>query len=437
MGNRLEKPMFRLMFVLCTQSTFSLWIYHAYSLTDTFFVASGVGSFASAAIGILSPVLTLVNGVSSTLGTGAASMVSRSLGEGDASKTKAVAGCMIFIWLVFSLTITAAGLIFLKPILWLLGCTQEIYPYALEYGRIMLLSAVVSTGFSSVMRAQGEIGYSTIQWSLPVVINLILDPVFIYWLKMGISGAALATLAAQFFSAANSVYFFFFRRATPCQIRFRDIRWESSVFREMVSIGLPSFLTSLGESVAGALGNQVLRTVGGAEAISTFSIVSRIQSFAATPFSGVMQGIQPMLGFDSGRGDRERVRCTMRAAFLLVAVYGWAAAGSIRLVAGELMGVFAENQQILSVGAEALKILCWALVPGGILPVVQAYLQALGYGRRALVLSLGSTFLIRIPMLLAAGTQKTLTSIWWALVLTEWLCAIWATIQYSREGNQL
>lgn len=156
----------------------------------------------------------LVSGISSILGTDGSSVISWRLGEGDGSQGRRVVGCMMFVWLLSSAVITAAGLIFLDP---LLGCTPEIYPYAVDYGRIMLMSTVVSTGFSGIMRAQGDIGYSTIQWSGPVLINLILDPVFIYGLHMGIAGAALATLIAQLFSAVNSVYYFFFRRKTPCK----------------------------------------------------------------------------------------------------------------------------------------------------------------------------------------------------------------------------
>ena len=163
---------------------------------------------------------------------------------------------MMLVWLVCSFTVTAMGLLFLEPMLALLGCTSEIYPYALDYGRIMLLSTVVSTGFSGIMRAQGDIGYSTIQWSGPVIINLILDPVFIYGLQMGIAGAALATFTAQLFSAVNSVYYFFFRKSTPCNMSVKDIRWDFTIFREMVSVGLPAFLGSLGGSMCGTVLRQ-------------------------------------------------------------------------------------------------------------------------------------------------------------------------------------
>ena len=435
MHNKLEGPVGRLMLSLCTQTTFSLLLYHAYSLTDTFFVANGVGGTASGAVGIFAPVLMLVNGISSTLGTGGGSVISRGLGAGDGSKGRAVVGCMMFVWLASSTVITAAGLALLEPLLDILGCTFEIRPYALDYGRIMLLSTVVSTGFSGIMRAQGDIGYSTLQWSGPVLINLVLDPVFIYGFHWGISGAALATLTAQLFSAANSVYYFFFRKKTPCRVSVHDIRWNGPACREIVSVGLPAFLGSLGGSLVGTLGNQVLGAVGGTAAISAFTIVSRVQSFASTPFSGVMQGIQPILGFDFGRKNYVRIKRTMRYALRFVLAYGGFAAVTLYFTSDKVIGLF--DKELLTQGGGALQVLCWALVTAGFMPIVQAYLQALGRGRQVLFLSLGSVFLIRLPALLIAGTFQSVDGVWWALVASDWLIALWAAINYINQRGAI
>lgn len=434
MRNKLEGPVGRLMLSLCTQTTFSLFLYHAYSLTDTFFVANGVGGTASGAVGIFAPVLTLVNGISSTLGTGGGSVISRSLGARDNSKGRQVVGCMMFVWLLSSTVITVAGLALLEPLLDILGCTSEIRPYALDYGRIMLLSTVVSTGFSGIMRAQGDIGYSTLQWSGPVLINLVLDPVLIYGFRWGISGAALATLIAQLFSAANSVYYFFFRKKTPCRVTIRDIRWNAPACREIVSVGLPAFLGSLGGSLVGTLGNQVLGTVGGTAAISAFTIVSRVQSFVSTPFFGVMQGIQPILGFDFGRKNYARIKRTMRYALIFVLAYGVFAAVMLFFPSEQIIALF--DKELLTQGG-ALQVLCWALVTAGFMPIVQAYLQALGKGRQVLFLSLGSVFLIRLPALRIAGAFQTVDGIWWALAASDWLIALWAVINYINQRGAI
>lgn len=435
MRNKLEGPLGRLMLSLCTQTTFSLLLYHAYSLTDTFFVANGVGGTASGAVGIFAPVLTLVNGISSTLGTGGGSVISRRLGEGENLKCRRIVGCMMFVWLLSSAVITVAGLALMEPLLDILGCTSEIRPYALDYGRIMLLSTVISTGFSGIMRAQGDIGYSTLQWSGPVLINLVLDPVFIYGFRWGISGAALATLIAQLFSAANSVYYFFFRKKTPCRVSFHDIRWNVSACKEIVSVGLPAFLGSLGSSLMGTLGNQVLGTVGGTAAISAFTIVSRVQSFASTPFSGVMQGIQPMLGFDFGRRSYARIKRTMRYAFRFALAYGVFAAVVLYFTSEQIIALF--DKELLTQGGAALRVLCWALLTAGFMPIVQAYLQALGKGRQVLFLSLGGAFLIRLPALLIAGVFQTVEGVWWALAASDWLIALWAVINYINQRGAI
>ncbi|MCB6647272.1 hypothetical protein LI154_18890, partial [[Clostridium] scindens] len=159
---------------LCVQATFSVMLYNIYIITDTLFVSKGVGSTASGAIGVFSPVLVFVGGISSTLGVGSGSIISRRLGEKDLKGGKTVIGCMVWIWCLCALVITAIGLLFLNPLLSLLGCTVEIYPYAAEYGRIMLLGTICSTGFSGVMRAGGDTLYSTLQWCCPVLINMAL-----------------------------------------------------------------------------------------------------------------------------------------------------------------------------------------------------------------------------------------------------------------------
>lgn len=226
----------KLMAELCVQATFSVMLYNIYIVTDTLFVSNGVGSTASGAIGVFSPVLVFVGGISSTLGVGAGSIISRRLGEKDLTGGKTVIGCMVWVWCLCALAIMVIGLIFFNTLLGVLGCTAEIYPYAVEYGRIMLLGTICSTGFSGVMRAGGDTLYSTLQWCCPVLINMALDPVLIYGFRMGITGAALATVCAQVFSLLCSIYYFFIRNATPCKIRIRDIRWDFGTFKEILSI---------------------------------------------------------------------------------------------------------------------------------------------------------------------------------------------------------
>lgn len=417
---------------LCVQATFSVMLYNIYIVTDTLFVSKGVGSTASGAIGVFSPVLVFVGVISSTLGVGAGSIISRRLGEKDLTGGKTVIGCMVWVWFLCALAITVIGLIFFNTLLGVLGCTAEIYPYAVEYGRIMLLGTICSTGFSGVMRAGGDTLYSTLQWCCPVLINMALDPVLIYGFRMGITGAALATVCAQVFSLLCSIYYFFIRNATPCKIRIRDIRWDFGTFKEILSIGMPSFLNSLGNSFVGTAGNQILGTVYGTHAINTFTVISRIQAFATTPFTGVMQGLQPMLGFDWGRKNTDRVRRTVFFALRFVLIYGSLVSLGLYVGASYIIRFFSSDADIMWAGTLALKIICWAACAGGVMPVIQAFFQALGQGKRVLRLSMVCIFLIRLPFLLLGGIVKNISIMWWVFVISDWIAAAMAGFSYKK-----
>lgn len=422
----------KLMAELCVQAKFSVMLYNIYIVTDTLFVSKGVGSTASGAIGVFSPVLVFVGGISSTLGVGAGSIISRRLGEKDLTGGKTVIGCMVWVWFLCALAITVIGLIFFNTLLGVLGCTAEIYPYAVEYGRIMLLGTICSTGFSGVMRAGGDTLYSTLQWCCPVLINMALDPVLIYGFRMGITGAALATVCAQVFSLLCSIYYFFIRNATPCKIRIRDIRWDFGTFKEILSIGMPSFLNSLGNSFVGTAGNQILGTVYGTHAINTFTVISRIQAFATTPFTGVMQGLQPMLGFDWGRKNTDRVRRTVFFALRFVLIYGSLVSLGLYVGASYIIRFFSSDADIMWAGTLALKIICWAACAGGVMPVIQAFFQALGQGKRVLRLSMVCIFLIRLPFLLLGGIVKNISIMWWVFVISDWIAAAMAGFSYKK-----
>lgn len=416
----------KLMLELCIQTTFSMMLYNVYTITDTLYVSNGIGGAASGAIGIFTPILTLISGLSSTLGVGAGSIISRKLGEKDVSYGRKVVGSLMWVWLVCGVFITITGLFFLEPLLRLLGCTEEIYPYALSYSKIMLLSTIASTGFSGIMRAQGDILYSTLQWCCPVLLNLVLDPIFIYSFGMGIAGAALATLFAQMLSMISSIYYFFLRKITPCRIGIKDISWNWHICREIFFIGAPSFLGSIGNGFMAILGNRVISSLGGTQAISSFAIISRIQSFVSTPFTGIMQGIQPMLGFDWGRKRLDRIRKAMAYAICFGLFYGSICAAVLYFGAGGIMSFFTSDEVILYVGTEAMQIVCWSFVTGGGALVVQAYFQALGKGERVLLLSLGGIFLIRIPLLLTGRFIGNILAVWWGFVLSDWLIAGWS-----------
>src|SRR5690242_8643375 len=209
----------RLLLEMSSQTTLSLLVYAIYSITDTYFLSVGINGLAAAGATIIAPVLIALGAIATTVGAGGASVVSRALGEGNTERaSRTVANTFLIFWAAASV-ITVLGAVFIEPLVLLLGATESIAPYAIAYGRIIFLGAITSTGFSTIIRADGNARFSTAIWIIPVTANIILCWLFIMVLKMGTAGAALATVSGQTISAGMSVYFFFFRKNRSYHIR--------------------------------------------------------------------------------------------------------------------------------------------------------------------------------------------------------------------------
>src|SRR5438874_10724117 len=233
----------KLLLEMSSQTTLSLLVYAIYSVTDTYSLSVGINSLAAAGASIISPVLMALGGVATTVGAGSASAVSRALGEAKAEKvSRTVANTFLIFWTV-AISITVFGALFIQPIVSMLGATDSVAPYAIEYGRIIFLGAITSTDYSAILRADGNVGYSTAMWIIPVSANLVLCWLFIIVLHTGVSGAALATVLGQAISASMSIYFFFFRKNRSYKIKASYFKPDWSIIAEVITIGFPSLLT--------------------------------------------------------------------------------------------------------------------------------------------------------------------------------------------------
>lgn len=432
--NRLgQQPLKSLLLTMCSQTTFSLILYSMYGLTDAFYVSRGVGGYASAAVGVFSPVTVLIGGITTTVGTGTGSVLSRKLGANEKDKAGDAVGCMFFLWIICAGLVTLFGLSLFEPLAILLGASGQILPYIRDYGKILLAGTIISTGFSGVMRANGDISYSTLQWSLPVFMNMVLDPLFIYVFHMGISGAALATLASQAVSMVTSLYYFFIRKKTPCRISPGQIRFHRALAREIISVGLTSFLNNLGSGLVIAVFNHMLSAAGGAMALGAYSILSRITSVLFTPFTGIMQGIQPIIGYNYGDRNYKRVRDTVRCALKADFFYGLAVTLLSLAGAGLVFRFFTDREEIRMIGTQALRIMSLSFCVKGFVQTAAAYFQSTGNARMAFLLSIGSICLIQLPILLTASLLGNITVLWAACAAGDVVTAVWAVLIYRKN----
>ncbi|WP_437275138.1 MATE family efflux transporter [Sorangium sp. So ce375] len=409
---------------MSSQTTLSLLAYSVYSLTDIYFLSVGVHSLAAAAASIIAPVQIAFGAVATTVGAGGASVVSRALGEQNVEKaSRTVANTFLIFWTA-AITLTVLGSIFIEPIVYLLGATDSIAPYAIEYGRIIFLGAIASTGYSAIVRADGNARYSTAMWIIPICVNILLCWLFIIILQMGVAGAALATVCCQATSAGMGVHFFFFREDRSYRIKASYFKPDWPIIIEVLTIGSPSLIKSASVSLIAIVTNNLLRRIGGDSALSVFAIVGRLYSGLIAPQTGIVQGMQPLVGYNFGQRKLERVREAIRLSLGAAVAYGSLVCGVCLLIPAALIALLSKESAIIAEGQTALRLLSLSCPLTGVAMVTAASFQSVGRAREALLLTLGGILLVKLPVLLLASRLFSLTGIWASEAISELILCI-------------
>jgi putative MATE family efflux protein len=394
------EPVGRLLWHACTQTTMSVGIFGVYALSNACFVARGVGPVALAAVNLLAPVLLVVGAVSTAVGVGGASLVSRSLGRRDTAEAARAAGNAFVVFWACALGLGAVGLVLLGPLLTFLGATAATRGYAHDYGQILLAGAVTATGFSSLVRAEGSMRFSTLQWVVPVLTQMGLDPLLIYGFGLGVRGAALGTIGGQTVSAGMSVWFFFIQRDRPYRITRADLRPHGPTLRRLLGIGSPSLLAGFGTTVLTGLANAALVGLGGPLALAGYALCTRIGTFATMPQTGIAQGLQPIVGYNAGRGATARIERATRLALGATVAYGTVIGAAMLVLAGPVVALFTGDPAVRAQAVGALRVLAFVYPCAGVPPLISARFQAIGRPRPSCLISAGTVVAVRIPLLL-------------------------------------
>ncbi len=415
------RPVGQLLWWTCSQTTLSVGVYGIYALTNAWFVARGVGETALAAVNLVAPLLLLLGAVSTTVGVGGASLVSRQLGARRPDLAGRAAGNAFAVFWATAVAVTVAGLVFLDPLLRLVGATAETMPYARPYATVIIGGAIFSTGFSALVRAEGRLLFSTMLWVVPVIVQITLDPLLIFGLDMGVVGAGLGTVGGQAVSAFMAAWFFFVQRRRPYRVRPGDLIPHGPTVRALLSVGAPSFLAGFGATLLAVLVNTTL-AVAGAAVIAAYAVCARVQTFVSMPQLGITQGAQPIIGFNAGRRQFARVHRTRRLALTATVVYGAAAAGVVALAAHPIAAAFLASPDDIAFTVDALRIIAAGFVFAGVPPLVSAYFQALGNPAPSYLISVGTLLAIKVPLVLLLGRIGP-TGVWIALPAGEALAA--------------
>ncbi|WP_330581562.1 MATE family efflux transporter [Faecalicatena contorta] len=394
-----EAPIPGLIGRLAVPTIISMLITSFYNMADTFFVGR-IGTSATAAVGVAFPLMAVIQALGFFCGHGSGNSISRRLGSKDADAAGQLAATGFFLALFLGFAVMALGLIFLKPLCIVLGSTKTILPYTEQYLGIILIGAPYMTAqlvLNNQIRFQGNAFYSMVGITIGAVLNIALDPLFIFVFHMGISGAAIATILSQFVSF---ILLLAGIRISGCiPIRFRNVRFRKERLREILGGGLPSlFRQGLG-SVATMTLNIAANPYGDA-AIAAMSIVSRITMFASSALIGFGQGFQPFCGFNYGAKKYGRVREAFWFCVKVSTVVLFVLAVTGALLSGHLVGIFRNDSEVIRIGTTALRFQCLTFILNGWIIMNNMMMQTMGKTGYASVLASARQGLFFIPALL-------------------------------------
>ena len=423
-----EMPVGRLLWKMAGPSVIGVMAYNLYNVFDTAFVSRGAGADAVGGVAVSFPLFLFLSAVSSTLGSGAASVISRALGEQDREKAAGAAANTFLMFYTTAVLITVFGLIWLDELLHFMGVTDTLLPYAKAYTRIILLGAVTSTGFSNLIRAEGNSRYAMYIWVIPMGANIVIDCTLIFVLKMGVIGAAIGTVAGQAVSMAMSIWFFYLSGKSVHHFRLRHFKPDPRLMWEVIGIGIPSFLQLSGQSVSMIVVNQFLRRYGGDLALSSYGIAYKIVVFFLFPLQGLSQGLQPVIGYNKGAGRRRRVRQAVRTASAAAGVYGICAYLITVLFAEIFMKIFTADTAVIEMGVHILVIVNSAVLFSGIQSVQTTWFQAEGKKIISLIMALCGQLLCFVPAVWILSRLYGLEGVWFAFPAAALLSLVLSSV---------
>ena len=432
-----EQSIGKLLMDLSLPATIGMMVNGLYNVIDAVFIGKGVGTLAIGGLAIAFPVQMLIMGFAQMVGIGAASAVSRNLGAGEIEKADKVAGNAYTSIFSLSLLFMIFGLVFVEELLYIFGATDSILPYAKDYIVVILLG---STFFSfavmsnNLIRSEGNAKVAMTTMLVGAGLNILLDPIFIFVFKLGIRGAALATIISQFFSFLFVIYYMYSGKSS-LKVKPHHLKPDFAIIKDIFSVGFSALARSSTTSIFSIVVNNSLRIFGGDIAITIFGIVNRVIAFLFMPVIGIGHGMQPIAGFNYGAKKIDRVKKVLKLSLMVstaIAVFGWILGETIPHI---IIRAFTDDESLIKDGTTVFRIVI-AMIPLLGLQFVGATLfQAIGKAVPALILSSLRQFILLTPLILILPRLfgLGLQGIWLAFPIADVLASIITALLLKRE----
>lgn len=373
-----------------------------YNIVDRIYIGhlKDIGDIALTGLGITFPVIVIIAAFTSLFGTGGATLFSIARGKGEEDEAEGIIGNVFALLLIFSAVLFVFCYFMRRPILFLFGASEESFYYANQYLQIYLFGTVfsmLSTGLNGYINAQGFPRIGMLTTIIGAIINIVLDPVFIFVLDMGVRGAAVATVISQAISTMWVVRFLTGKKAI-LKLKVKKLSVSAKRTARIISLGLPGFVMQGTNSLVQIVCNNQLQLHGGDLYVGIMTVLNSVREMVSLPVMGISSGAQPILGFNYGAKKNSRVKEGIRFTAILGTVYTIVAWLVVMLIPETLMGIFSDSAQTIAVGAKMLNIYFFGFVFMAFQFAGQTAFQSLGKAKQAIFFSLFRKAIIVVPL---------------------------------------
>ena len=374
-----------------------------YNVVDRIYIGHipEIGGLALTGVGLFTPILMMITAFAMLCGAGGAPRAAIAMGKGDKETAEKIVGNCFTVLMILAVILTAAFYFTAPWLLRLFGGSDATLPYALGYGRIYILGSVfvlIVMGMNTFITTQGFAKFSMLTTVIGAVINIILDPIFIFLLDMGVKGAALATVLSQAVSAVWILKFLTGKK-TILKLKMPNLRLEKRIILPCLGLGISSFVMISTESVLSISFTSSLARFGGDLAVGAMTVMSSINQLVTMPLMGICQGGQPLISFNYGAGKTERVKKAFYCQFGVCVAYTVVLCTLLMLLPNVFAGIFTSDTALVDYTAWALKIFLAGVFSVGFQISCQQAFMALGQAKVSLLLACLRKLILLIPLI--------------------------------------
>lgn len=397
-------PMGKLMIKMALPTVVAQIVNLLYNIVDRIYIGhiEGVGADALTGVGLCLPLLMMVNAFALLGAAGGAPRAAIALGQGNREEAERIMGNCATMLLLFSVVITTVYLCFAERLLWLFGASEFTISFALEYMNIYSLGTVfvlLVLGLNTFLTAQGFSNFAMLTTVIGAVINIILDPILIFAFGMGVKGAAIATVISQAVSAAWVLWFLMKGKTSILRLRISCMKLKGRIVGPCLALGVSGFVMMATESVLSICFNSSLQNYGGDVAVGSMTIISSCSQLALLPASGICQGCQPIISYNFGAGNMDRVKACFKRVLILCGGYTTVFCAATLLFPGMFVGIFNSDPTLVEHTIWTLRVYMAGIFAMGFQVACQQCFMALGQAKVSLLLACLRKLILLIPLI--------------------------------------